>query len=97
MSFTDEDMRRLMEYRNKYQYFNVPTAWDVNAMYDLVDGIIARLEAAEGVVKEAQNILHGPKDNSLRVSIACGYQYCDDSHELDIDGALDVWRKAAGK
>lgn len=45
--FTDENLTRLKEFKDKYQYFNFPTAWEANQQYDLINSLLLRLEAAE--------------------------------------------------
>jgi len=54
MSFSDSDLKRLKEMKQKYNYFNFPTAWDVNEAYDLIEALLARLEDSEARLRECE-------------------------------------------
>ena len=48
MPFTDENLKRLKEFR--LQGYHTFTAFEQNEIVDLVDALLARLEAAERVI-----------------------------------------------
>jgi hypothetical protein len=66
MTFTDDDLKRLKEFKDKHQYFNFPTAWDANEQYDLINALLARLEAAEKVLIHVEKYFN-PSDYGNRL------------------------------
>ncbi len=102
MTFSDTELKRLKEFKEKYQYFNLSNAWEMNEAYDLLEALLSRLELAEKTIEEYRDKLadmHEVKgclfDNPKLKPEDAGCMACWAFNFAD--EAYLAWRKAKGE